>query len=96
MEIETKLRPDLWKAIQAHYERNDFTEAVRDTVFHMSEVLREKGSIEDKDGTKLVEVALLGSNPAILVNKNETTRRRIFNRVLVLLLKVLCSRFVIL
>lgn len=80
MEIETKLRPDLWKAIQAHYERNDFTEAVRDTVFHMSEVLREKGSIEDKDGTKLVEVALLGSNPAILVNKNETTTEKDFQQ----------------
>ena len=76
MKIEDRIRDDLWKAIQAHYERTDYTEAVRDAVFHMSEVLREKGGIEDKDGTKLVETALLGSNPAILVNKNETTTEK--------------------
>ena len=80
MEIETRIREDLWKAIQAHYERNDYTEAVRDAVFHMSEVLREKGGIEDKDGTKLVETALLGSNPAILLNKNETTTEKDFQQ----------------
>ncbi len=80
MKIDIKLRENLWKAIQAHYERNDYTEAVRDAVFHMSEVLREKGSIEDKDGSKLVEVALLGSNPAILVNKNETTTEKDFQQ----------------
>lgn len=42
MEMESRLRPDLWKAIQAHYERQDYTEAVRDAIFHTSEVLREK------------------------------------------------------
>ena len=76
MKIDIKIREDLWKAIQAHYERNDYTEAVRDAVFHMSEVLREKGSIEDKDGSKLVDAALLGNNPAILVSKNETTTEK--------------------
>ena len=80
MQIDIKIREDLWKAIEAHYERNDFTEAVRDAVFHMSEVLREKGSIEDKDGSKLVDVALLGNNPAILVNKNETTTEKDFQQ----------------
>ena len=80
MQVNIKIREDLWKAIQAHYERNDYTEAVRDAVFHMSEVLREKGGIEDKDGTKLVEVALLGSNPAILVSKNETTTEKDFQQ----------------
>lgn len=80
MQIDIKIREDLWKAIEAHYERNDFTEAVRDAVFHMSEVLREKGSIEDKDGTKLVDTALLGNNPAILLNKNETTTEKDFQQ----------------
>lgn len=80
MQIDIKIREDLWKAIEAHYERKDFTEAVRDAVFHMSEVLREKGGIEDKDGSKLVDVALLGSNPAILVNKNETTTEKDFQQ----------------
>ena len=80
MEFKDKLREDLWKSIQAHYERNDYTEAVRDAVFHISEVLREKGGIEDKDGTKLAESALLGSNPAILINKNETRTEKDFQQ----------------
>ena len=80
MKIDIKIREDLWKAIQAHYERNDYTEAVRDAVFYMSEVLRGKGSIEDKDGSKLVDAALLGNNPAILVSKNETTTEKDFQQ----------------
>ena len=80
MNIEKRLRPDLWKAIQAHYERTDFTEAVRDAVLYVCELLREKSGIEDKDGTKLVEAALMGNNPAISVSKNETTTERDFQQ----------------
>lgn len=76
MEIETKLREDLWKAIQAHYERTDYTEAVRDAMFQICELLREKSGLVDKDGTKLVEAALMGTTPAILVNKYETTTEK--------------------
>ena len=74
--MENKLREDLWKSIQAHYERNDYTEAVRDAIFHTSELLREKSGFYDKDGSKLVEASLLGNTPVILVNKNETTTER--------------------
>lgn len=80
MEIERRLRPDLWKSIRAHYERTDFTEAVRDAVLYVCELLREKSGIEDKDGTKLVEAALMGSNPAIVVSKNETTTEKDFQQ----------------
>ena len=80
MDIERRLRPDLWKSIRAHYERSDYTEAVRDAVFHVCELLREKSGIEDKDGTKLVEAALMGSNPAIAVSKNETTTEKDFQQ----------------
>ena len=80
MEIERRLRPDLWKSIRAHYERTDFTEAVRDAVLYVCELLREKSGIEDKDGTKLVEAALMGSNPAIVLCKNETTTEKDFQQ----------------
>lgn len=76
MNIEAKLREDIWKAIQAHYEREDYTEAVRDAMFHICELLREKSGLADKDGTKLVDAALMGTNPAILVNKYETTTEK--------------------
>lgn len=74
--MEQKLRPGLWKAISAHYERADFTEALRDAVFYACEILREKSGIEDKDGTKLVDATLMGTNPPILVSKNENQTER--------------------
>ncbi len=74
--MEKKIREDLWKAIQAHYERSDYTESIRDALFFTNELLREKSGLTDNDGTKLVEAALLGKNPVILVNKNETTTER--------------------
>ena len=80
MEIEKRLRPDLWKSIRAHYDRTDYTEAVRDAVLYVCELLREKSGIEDKDGSKLVEAALLGNNPAISVSKNETTTEKDFQQ----------------
>lgn len=80
MEIEKRLRPDLWKTICAHYERADYAESVRDAVFHVCELLREKSGIEDKDGTKLVDAALMGANPPISVSKNETTTEKDFQQ----------------
>lgn len=91
MDIEKRLRPDLWKAIEAHYERADFTEAVRDAVFHINELLREKSGYADKDGNKLVEAALMGSNPAISVSKNDTTTERDFQQGIAFALKGIMS-----
>lgn len=76
MSLESKIREDLWKSIQAHYERNDHTETIRDAIFCMSELIREKSGIEDKDGSKLVESALMGTSPAIMISKNETTTEK--------------------
>lgn len=76
MELKTIVREDLWKAIEAHYERKDYTEAVRDTMFFVNEFLREKSGFEDKDGVSLVESSFLGNNPAICVNKNETSTEK--------------------
>lgn len=87
MDIEKRLRPDLWKAIQAHYERTDYTEAVRDAVFHVNELLREKSGYADKDGNKLVDAAMMGKDPAILVSKNETTTEKDFQQGIAFALK---------
>ena len=91
MDIENRLRPDLWKAIQAHYERTDFTEAVRDAVFHVNELLREKSGHADKDGNKLVDAAMMGKEPAILVSKNETTTEKDFQMGIAYALKGIMS-----
>lgn len=80
IDMESRVRPDVWKAIQAHYERKDYTECVRDTIYLLNELLRDLSGIEDKDGAKLVDSALLGANPSILLNKNETTTEKDFQQ----------------
>ena len=76
MDLEKRIREDLWKAIEAHYERKDYTEAVRDTMFFVNEFLREKSGFEDKDGASLVDASFFGNAPAICVNKNETSTEK--------------------
>lgn len=80
MDIKELLREDLWKAVQAHYEKEDYTEALRDAMFFVCDLLRDKSGQTDKDGVKLVESTLLGNNPPIQVNKNETTSEKDFQQ----------------
>ena len=67
-----KIREDLYKAIYEHYEKNDYTEALRDAMFFVKNLLQEKSGLLDKDNTRLIEAALLGKNSAIKINKYET------------------------
>ena len=72
MDIQALIREDLWKVINNHYEKQDYTEALRDAMFLVKDILQDKSGYTDKDNTKLVESALLGKNAAIKINKYET------------------------
>lgn len=78
MIAKEQLREDLYKAIIGHYEKCDFTEALRDAMFFIRDVLQEKSGYVDKDNTSLVEASLLGKNPAIRINKFETQAEKDF------------------
>lgn len=67
-----QIREDFYKAIKIHYEQGDYTEALRDAMFFVKDLLQEKSGLVDKDNTKLIEAALLGKNAAIKINKYET------------------------
>ena len=71
MDLKNYLREDLYKAIVAHYEKEDYTETLRDALFHIKDILQEKSGNYDKDNTGLVESCLLGKNPSIRLNKGE-------------------------
>jgi len=72
MDIKSQIRPDLWDVISSHYEKQDYTEAIRDALLHVNEIVREKSGLVDKDGVKLMESAFLGKNAALRINKYET------------------------
>jgi len=72
MITKEQIREDLYKAIKGHYKQGDFTEALRDAMFFVKDLLQEKSGLIDKDNTKLIEASLLGKNAAIKINKYET------------------------
>lgn len=76
MNIKEYIRDDLWKAVETHYQNSDYTAALRDAIFFISELIRERSGLHDKDGAKLVESSFLGKNPSIKINKGETETER--------------------
>lgn len=72
MITKEQLREDFYKAIKNHYEQSDYTEALRDAMFFVRDLLQEKSGFVNKDNTELVESSLLGKNAAIKINKYET------------------------
>ena len=76
MSIEDSLRDDLWAMIKEHYSARDYTEAVRDAFFFTADFICEMSGIDDKDGSKLIDAAFMGNNPALVINNNETTTEK--------------------
>jgi len=71
MNLETKISPELWNAVQESYESENFAHAIKDAMAFVTEVLRDKSGL-DGDGVSLVGQALgFGQNkqPRIRVNK---------------------------
>lgn len=72
MKIKDYIREDLWKAIQKHYEAEDYTEALRDASFLMKDILQAKSGEYDKDNSKLVDAVLSGQDPVLKINDFST------------------------
>ena len=72
MKIKEHIREDLWKAIQIHYEAEDYTEALRDASFLMKDILQAKSGEYDKDNSKLVDAVLSGQDPVLKINNFST------------------------
>lgn len=71
MNLETILPPDLWDAIRGNYEKRDFTSAILDCCYYISEILRQKSG-SDGDGVPLVGQALGGTSPKIRIAKDQS------------------------
>ena len=90
MEMKEILREDLWKTIKMHYQKEDYTESLRDAMFLIKDILQEKSGFTDKDNTGLVEACLLGKNPVIKLNKLESDSEKDFQSGIGFALKGLC------
>lgn len=68
MNLEPQIQAELWAAIQSNYERQNYTGAIQDAMYFLSESLRQKSGGEG-DGIALVNQALAGENPRVKLNK---------------------------
>lgn len=71
MNLETILDERLWRSIQSFYEDRNFTGAILDAIYFMSDLIREKTGLES-DGVTLVGQAFGGKAPKLKVNALQT------------------------
>jgi len=75
MNLETKLDERLWQAIRSKYEGRDFTGAILDAIYFLSDLIREKTGLEC-DGVALAGQAFGGKTPKLRINKLQTESER--------------------
>ena len=68
MNLETRLDPRLWDAIRASWTARNYSASIIDSVFFLSELMREKTGLES-DGASLVSQAFGGKTPKLKVNR---------------------------
>lgn len=71
MEIKNEISNELWEAIKKNYESENYTGAILDAVFALTNTIRNKTGLEG-DGANLVGQAFGGDNPKIKLNKLQT------------------------
>ncbi|MEX2492302.1 MAG: TIGR02391 family protein [Nitrospirales bacterium] len=71
MNLETQVKPELYEAIQSSYSNKNYTAAILDSIYFLSNLIREKTGLSS-DGTSLVGQAFGGKNPKLKVNRLQT------------------------
>jgi uncharacterized protein (TIGR02391 family) len=71
MNIQTSVDERLWATIQSSYGNRNFSGAILDSLYFISELIREKTGLLS-DGTALAGQAFGGKSPKLRVNKLET------------------------
>ena len=68
MNLESKIEDRLWQMIQSSYESRNFTGAIIDAIYFLSDLIREKSGLAS-DGVSLINHAFGGNSPKLKVNK---------------------------
>jgi uncharacterized protein (TIGR02391 family) len=71
MNLETFLDERLWKAIETSYTNRNFTGAILDSIYFLSNLIRERTGLQS-DATTLVGQAFGGKSPLLKTSKLET------------------------
>lgn len=79
MNIQTKIPDVLWSAVKLNYERKHYSNAILDSFYLLSDLIREKSGMEG-DGSTLIGSALGGQNPKIKLNRLQSESEINFQR----------------
>lgn len=71
MTLRNEIDAELWEAIQKSYESENYTSAILDAVFKLTDTIRNKTGLEG-DGSSLIGQAFGGDDPRIKLNKLQT------------------------
>ncbi len=71
MNLSSAISERLWIAIQGTYEAGNYSGAILDSIYFLSDVIRDKSGLES-DGLQLVGAAFSGTNPIVKVNSLHT------------------------
>ncbi|MBZ0291228.1 MAG: TIGR02391 family protein [Anaerolineae bacterium] len=75
MNLQTRIKPELWHAISSTYQSGNYMHAILDAMHFLSDVIRDKADLEG-DGLGLVGTALGGKNPKLKINDFQTESER--------------------
>lgn len=73
--IRNEIDAELWENIQKNYEAENYTGAIIDAIFKLTDTIRNKTGLEG-DGTSLVGQAFGGDDPQIKLNKLQTNSEK--------------------
>jgi uncharacterized protein (TIGR02391 family) len=71
LNLSSTINERLWTAIRGTYEAGNYSGAILDSIYFLSDVIRDKSGLES-DGLQLVGSAFSGANPIIKINSLHT------------------------
>ena len=66
------INSEFWKVFGVHYEKECYTDALKDACLYIVQLVQEKSELEDLDGEKLINTSFSETNPKLLINDNQT------------------------
>lgn len=75
MNLQGEIDEKLWRAIETSYESRNFTGAILDSIYFISDLIRDKADL-DVDGASLAGQAFGGRTPKLRVNSLQTETER--------------------
>lgn len=72
MLTKENINKDLWEIIKVHYEKECYTDCLKDACLYVIQLVQEKSDAEDLDGEKLITNVFSEKSPKLLINNNQT------------------------